>query len=46
MSNIANVIEKPPAAISSYLQYHGGMRRRKWLTREINLPNQPKQSLT
>ena len=28
MSNIARVIEKPPATVYSYLQYHGGSRPR------------------
>lgn len=28
MSNIARVIEKPPATVFSYLQYHGGIRPR------------------
>jgi hypothetical protein len=46
MSDIANVIQKPTAAIFSDLQYHGGMRRREWLRREINLPDQLQQSLT
>ena len=26
MSNIARVIDKPPATVFSYLQYHGGIR--------------------
>lgn len=29
MSNIARVIEKPPATVFSYLQYHGGIRPRR-----------------
>jgi hypothetical protein len=38
MANIARVIEKPPATIFSYLQYHGGIlpcprqrRSKPWL---------------
>jgi hypothetical protein len=29
MSTIARVIEKPPATVFSYLQYHGGIRPRR-----------------
>ncbi len=28
MANIARVIDKPPATVFSYLQYHGGIRPR------------------
>ena len=28
MANIARVIDKPPATVFSYLQYHGGIRLR------------------
>lgn len=39
MSNIARVIEKPPATVFSYLQYHGGIRprRRHRRTQALNL---------
>ena len=46
MSNIARVIDKPPATVFSYLQYHGGIRPRQRFRRAEALSLEEREEIS
>jgi len=46
MANIASVIDKPPATVFSYLQYHGGIRPRRRFRRAEALSLEKREEIS
>ena len=46
MANIARVIDKPPATVFSYLQYHGGIRPRQRFRRAEALSLEEREEIS
>ena len=46
MANIARVIDKPPATVFSYLQYHGGIRPRQRFRRTDALSLEEREEIS
>ncbi|WP_288959589.1 hypothetical protein [uncultured Sulfitobacter sp.] len=46
MANIARVIDKPPATVFSYLQYHGGIRPRRRFRRAEALSLEEREEIS